>query len=37
MVLFSQKMAIAMADGAALELIKRFEPVVERAQNVAVH
>jgi probable F420-dependent oxidoreductase len=36
-VLFSQKMAIAMADGAALELIKRFEPVVERAQNVAVH
>jgi probable F420-dependent oxidoreductase len=35
-VLFSQKMAIAMADGQALELIKRFGPVVERAQQVAV-
>jgi probable F420-dependent oxidoreductase len=36
-VLFSQKMAIAMADGAALELIKRFEAVVERAQHVTTH
>jgi hypothetical protein len=35
-VLFSQRMAIAIADGAALEFIKRFEPVVERAQKVAV-
>jgi hypothetical protein len=35
-VLFSQKMAIAMADGQALDLIKRFGPVVERAQQVAV-
>jgi alkanesulfonate monooxygenase SsuD/methylene tetrahydromethanopterin reductase-like flavin-dependent oxidoreductase (luciferase family) len=34
-VLFSQRMAIAIADGAALELIKRFEPVVERAQKIA--
>jgi alkanesulfonate monooxygenase SsuD/methylene tetrahydromethanopterin reductase-like flavin-dependent oxidoreductase (luciferase family) len=34
-VIFSQKMAIAMADGAALELIKRFEGVVERAQQVS--
>jgi alkanesulfonate monooxygenase SsuD/methylene tetrahydromethanopterin reductase-like flavin-dependent oxidoreductase (luciferase family) len=33
-VIFSQKMAIAMADGAALELIKRFEAVVERGQQV---
>jgi hypothetical protein len=29
-------MAIAIADGAAIESIKRFEPVVERAQKVAV-
>lgn len=35
-VIFSQRIAIAIADGAALELIKRFEPVVERAQKVAV-
>jgi len=35
-VLFSQRMAIAIADGAAIESIKRFEPVVERAQKVAV-
>src|ERR1700722_16400247 len=34
-VIFSQKMAIAMADGAALELIKRFEAVVERGQQVS--
>jgi probable F420-dependent oxidoreductase len=33
-VLFSQKMAIAVADGAALDLINRFQPVVERAQQV---
>jgi probable F420-dependent oxidoreductase len=33
-VLFSQKMATAMADGAALELIKRFGGTVERAQKV---
>jgi alkanesulfonate monooxygenase SsuD/methylene tetrahydromethanopterin reductase-like flavin-dependent oxidoreductase (luciferase family) len=33
-VLFSQKMAIAVADGAALDLINRFQPVVERAQRV---
>jgi probable F420-dependent oxidoreductase len=35
-VLFSQRMAIAIADGAAVELIKRFEPVVERAQKITV-
>jgi probable F420-dependent oxidoreductase len=35
-VLFSQRMAIAIADGAALEFIKRFEPVVEQSQKVAV-
>ena len=34
-VLFSQRMAIAIADGAAVESIKRFEPVVERAQKIA--
>jgi probable F420-dependent oxidoreductase len=33
-VLFSQKMATAMADGAALELVKRFGGTVERAQKV---
>jgi probable F420-dependent oxidoreductase len=33
-VLFSQKIATAMADGQALELIKRFGPVVERARQV---
>jgi probable F420-dependent oxidoreductase len=33
-VLFSQKMASAMADGAALELVKRFGGTVERAQKV---
>jgi probable F420-dependent oxidoreductase len=33
-VLFSQRMAIAIADGAALELIKRFEPVVEQARKI---
>ena len=33
-VLFSQKTAIAIADGAALDLIKRFQPVVERARHV---
>src|SRR6202011_429082 len=32
-VLFSQRMAIAIADGAAIESIKRFEPVVERAKK----
>jgi len=35
-VLFSQRMAISIADGAAVELIKRFEPVIERAQKVEV-
>jgi probable F420-dependent oxidoreductase len=34
-VLFSQTTAIAIADGAALDLINRFQPVVERAQHVA--
>lgn len=34
-VLFSQKMATAMADGAALDLVKRFGGTVERAQKVA--
>jgi hypothetical protein len=34
-VLFSQRMAIAMADGAALDLVKRFGATVERAQKVA--
>jgi len=29
-------MAISIADGAAVELIKRFEPVIERAQKVEV-
>lgn len=33
-ILFSQKIGIAMADGGALDLIKRFEPVVERAQRL---
>jgi probable F420-dependent oxidoreductase len=33
-ILFSQKLGIAMADGAALELVKRFAPVVERAQDI---
>ena len=36
LVLFSQKTAIVIADGAALELINRFQPVVERAQRVAI-
>jgi alkanesulfonate monooxygenase SsuD/methylene tetrahydromethanopterin reductase-like flavin-dependent oxidoreductase (luciferase family) len=33
--LFLQKMAIAIADGAALDLINRFQPLAERAQRVA--
>jgi probable F420-dependent oxidoreductase len=33
-VIFSQKTASAIADGAALDLIDRFQPVVERAQRV---
>jgi alkanesulfonate monooxygenase SsuD/methylene tetrahydromethanopterin reductase-like flavin-dependent oxidoreductase (luciferase family) len=33
-VIFSQKTASAIADGAALDLIDRFQPVVERAQHV---
>ena len=33
-VIFSQKTASALADGAALDLIDRFQPVVERAQHV---
>ena len=33
-VIFSQKTASAIADGAALNLIDRFQPVVERAQHV---
>jgi probable F420-dependent oxidoreductase len=33
-VLFSQKLATAMANGQALELIKRFGPTVDRAQHV---
>ena len=33
-VIFSQKTASAIADGAALDLINRFQPVVERAQRV---
>jgi probable F420-dependent oxidoreductase len=32
--LFSQKLGIAMADGAALDLVKRYAPVVERARRV---
>jgi len=31
---FSQKLGIAMADGAALDLVKRYAPVVERAHRV---
>jgi hypothetical protein len=34
-VLFAQKTAIAIADGAVLGLINRFQPVVERAQHVS--
>jgi len=33
-VIFSQQTASAIADGAALDLIDRFQPVVERAQHV---
>ena len=33
-VIFSQQTASAIADGAALDLIDRFQPVVERAQRV---
>jgi probable F420-dependent oxidoreductase len=32
--LFSQKLGIAMADGGALDLVKRYAPVVEKARNV---
>jgi probable F420-dependent oxidoreductase len=32
--LFSQKLGIAMADGAALDLVKRYAPVIERARRV---
>ncbi len=31
---FSQKLGIAMADGGALDLVKRYAPVVERAQRI---
>jgi probable F420-dependent oxidoreductase len=31
---FSQKLGIAMADGGALDLVRRYAPVVERAQHV---
>jgi len=31
---FSQKLGIAMADGAALDLVKRYAPVVDRARRV---
>jgi len=33
-VVFSQKLAIAMADGGALDLIKRFTPIVELGRQV---
>jgi len=33
-VIFSQKTASEIADGAALELINRFQPVIERARHV---
>jgi probable F420-dependent oxidoreductase len=33
-VVFSQKLAIAMADGGALELIKRYAPIVELGRQV---
>lgn len=31
---FSQKLGIAMADGAALDLVKRYAPVVDRARRI---
>lgn len=34
MMVFSQKLGIAMADGAALDLVKRYAPVVDRARRI---